>query len=217
MIVGILGAGHMGQTLAKLFLAAGHEVVLANSRGPASLAALVAELGSGARAGTPEEVVRKGDVVIIATPWDQTPAALRGLGPFEGKVVVDTTNNRFGPGPKDVFDLGDRTSSEVVAELVPGARVVKAFNHQPIPALNELRTSGSSERPALFVAGDDAEAKKVIARLIRDIGGEPMDTGNLREGGKLQGTGGPLAGYGRLLSVSDAEDLLRRLGVGVGR
>src|SRR5512140_1273082 len=137
MIVGILGAGHMGKTLAKLFLAAGHEVVLANSRGPASLAPLVDELGSGARAGTPEEVVRSAAVVVIATRWDQTPAALRGLGSLAGKVVVDTTNNRSGPGPNDVFDVGDRTSSEVVAELVPGARVIKAFNHQPIPALNE--------------------------------------------------------------------------------
>ena len=216
MTVGILGAGQMGQTLARLFLAAGHDVVLANSRGPASLSALVAELGKGARAGTPAEAVRDGDVVVIATRWEQTAAAVQGLGPFDGKVVIDTTNNRFGPGPKDIVDLGDLTSSEAVAALMPGARVVKAFNHQPIPVLGKLRRPESryDERQVLFIAGDDAEAKKVVAGLIRDIGGEPMDTGTLRDGGKLQGTGGPLAGYNRLLSVSEASELLRHLGVG---
>lgn len=216
MTVGILGAGHMAQTLARLFLAAGNEVVLANSRGPASLAPLVAALGAGARAGTAREVAQQGDVMVIATRWDQTAAAVQDLGPIEGKVIIDATNNRFGPGPKDLFDLGDRTSSEVVASLLPGARVVKAFNHQPIPALDDVRRTESSdpEPRALFLAGDDVAAKKVVAALIRGIGGEPMDTGNLREGGKLQGTGGPLAGYGRLLDASEARDLLTRLGVG---
>lgn len=216
MTVGILGAGHMGQTLARLFLAAGHDVVLANSRGPESLAPLVAELGAHACSATAAAVVRSCDVVVIATRWDQTAAAVRGLGPLDGKVIIDTTNNRSGPGPKDLFDIGDRTSSEVVAELVPGARVVKAFNHLPIPALSGLRPSEASDRRALFIAGDDAKAKQVVAGLIRDIGGEPMDTGNLREGGKLQGTGGPLAGYSRLLDVSEARDLLSRLGLRAG-
>lgn len=211
MRIGILGAGHMGRMLARLFLAAGHEVALANSRGPASLAPLLAELGERARGATPRALARHCEVIVLATRWEQTPLAVQDLGPLDGEVVIDTTNNRFGPGPEDLYDVGDRTSSEVVAGLVPGARLVKAFNHQPIPALDELRGAGGAERRALFVAGDDAGAKQVVARLVRDIGGEPMDTGSLREGGRLQGTGGPLAGFGRLLGVAEAREVLGRL------
>jgi 8-hydroxy-5-deazaflavin:NADPH oxidoreductase len=208
MNIGILGAGRMGRTLARLLIDAGHQVRLANSRGPESLKTLVAELGPGSGAGTREEIVAFADVVVLATPWEQTPAAVQGLGPWNGKIVVDTTNNRFGPGPNDLYDLGGRTSSEVVAELVPGARVVKAFNHQPIPALAESLGSSPSERNALFIAGDDADAMRLVAQLIRDIGGEPIATGNLRDGGLLQGTGRPLAGHGRLLTPSEARRLL---------
>jgi predicted dinucleotide-binding enzyme len=208
MNIGILGAGRMGRTLAHLRVTAGHRVQLANSRGPESLAALIAELGPGAAAGTPKEVIAFADVVVLATRWEQTAAAVQGLGPWNSKVVVDTTNNRFGPGPNDLYDLGGRTSSEVVAELLPGARVVKAFNHQPIPALAESLGPSPSERNALFIAGDDTDAKRLVAQLIRNIGGEPIDTGSLREGGRLQATGGPLAGHGRLLTPSEARRLL---------
>jgi predicted dinucleotide-binding enzyme len=211
MNIGILGAGRMGQTLARLLVNAGHRVCLANSRGPESLGPLVAELGPGATAGTREEVVAFGDVLVLATRWEQTPAAVNGLGPWNGKVVIDTTNNRFGPGPADLFDLGERTSSEVVAELLPGARVVKAFNHQPIPALADSLGSTSSERNALFVAGDDGDAKRLVAQLIRDMGGEPIDSGSLPYGGRLQNTGGPLAGHGRLLTPSEAHRLLTQI------
>lgn len=137
MNIGILGAGRMGQTLARLLVDAGHRVRLANSRGPESLRPLIAELGPGAVAGTSEEIVAFADVVVLATRWEQTPAAVKGLGPWNGEVVIDTTNNRTGPRPEDLIDLGGRTSSEVVADLLPGARVVKAFNHQPISALAE--------------------------------------------------------------------------------
>lgn len=209
MKVGILGAGRMGRTLARLLIRAGHEVWLANSRGPESLGPLLDKLGAGARAGTAGDVLAT-DLVILATRWEQTPAAVRGL-PWGGKIVVDTTNNRTGPRPEDLIDLGGRTSSEVVADLLPGARVVKAFNHQPIASLDGLAEETGGERKALFIAGDDAEAKRVVARLIRDIGGEPIDTGGLREGGLLQGTGRPLAGHGRLIPASEARSLLRRL------
>jgi hypothetical protein len=208
MYIGIIGAGRMGTTLARLLLAGGHEVKLSNSRGPDSLSELVAELGPGASAGTNGEVVAYGDVIVLATQWRNNAAALDGLGPWDGKILIDTTNNRFGPGPDDVFDLGGRGSSEVVADLVPGARVVKAFNHQPIPALAEM-TRTHPPRNALFLAGDDPDAKRVVTRLIRDIGGEPFDTGSLQEGGALQGTGGGrLAGHGRLLTPAEAQELV---------
>jgi 8-hydroxy-5-deazaflavin:NADPH oxidoreductase len=124
-------------------------------------------------------------------------------------VVVDTTNPRFGPGPDDVYDLGERTSSEVVAVLIPGARVVKAFNHQPIPALAAELGREPTGRNALFLAGDDPAAKALVADLVRSIGGAPIDTGGLRDGGRLQASGGgPLAGHGRLLTVAEAGAIL---------
>ena len=213
MQIGILGAGRMGRMLARLLIQAGHTVQLSNSRGPESLADLIAELGPGASAATPAEMLAGSSVIALATRWDQTPAAVRGIGPWDGKVVIDTTNNRFGPNPADLYDLGGRTSSEVVAELVPGARVVKAFNHQPIPSLADMAAPG--ERRALFVAGDDPAAVQLVAGLIRDMGGEPIVTGGLVGGGRLQATGGgPLAGQGRLLSVAEANAILESVAAG---
>jgi 8-hydroxy-5-deazaflavin:NADPH oxidoreductase len=209
--IGILGAGRIGSALARLFVDAGHEVLLVNSRGPESLASLVDELGPRSRAGLPTELAGFGEVIVLATRSGQTADAVAGLGPWEGKIAIDTTNNRIGPRPEDVVDLGERTSSEVVAELLPGARVVKAFNHQPIPALTNELGAAHTERNALFLAGDDDQAKRVVAGLIRDIGGEPFDNGDLREGGRLQASGGgPLAGHGRLLTPDEARALLAR-------
>jgi predicted dinucleotide-binding enzyme len=206
MVVGILGAGRMGRTLARLLVDAGHDVRLANSRAPETLAELVAELGPRATAVDASEVASGTDVVILATRWEQLEAATGAVPSWDGVVAVDTTNPRFGPGPDDVYDTGALSSSEVVARLVPGARLVKAFNHQPIPALAaELGT----DRNALFVAGDDAAAKAILAELMRSIGGAPIDTGDLRRGGALQASGGgPLAGHGRLLTVAEAEAIL---------
>lgn len=197
----------MGQMLARLFVTAGHQVQLANSRGPASLALLIEELGSNASAGNASDLVSS-DVIVLAVPWARVPAAIAGLGDVAGKIVIDATNNRVGPRPEDIVNLGQQSSSDVVAALLPGARLVKAFNHQPIAALGGLQTTGRIEPYALFVAGDDAETKGVVARLIRDIGGEPIDTGSIGTGGRLQATGGPLAGHGRLLGLSEARTVL---------
>ena len=208
-VVGILGAGRMGQTLARLLAGAGHEVRIANSRGPASLHDLVEELGPRVAAVEACDVAAGAGVVILATRWEQLEAAVAAVPSWDGVVVVDTTNPRFGPGPDDVYDLGARTSSEVVAALVPGARVVKAFNHQPIPALAAELGPRPTERNALFLAGDDPDAKALVAALMRSIGGAPIDTGGLRDGGALQASGGgPLAGHGRLLTVAEARAIL---------
>jgi predicted dinucleotide-binding enzyme len=216
MVVGILGgSGRMGRTLARLLVEAGHDVRLANSRGPGSLRDLVSELGPHATAVESSDVAAGADVVILATRWQQTRDAVAAVASWEGVVVVDTTNPRFGPGPGDVYDTGAQTSSEVVAGLVTGARVVKAFNHQPIPSLAAELGPEPTERNALFLAGDDPEAKALVARMMRDIGGAPIETGDLRGGGALQASGGgPLAGHGRLLTVAEARAILDRAAQG---
>jgi predicted dinucleotide-binding enzyme len=211
-VVGILGgSGRMGRTLAGLLTAAGYEVRLANSRGPDSLRDLVADLGPRARAVEAAGIADGADVVILATRWEQLEAAVAAVPSWEGVIVIDTTNPRFGPGPDDVYDTGALSSSEVVAGLVPGARVVKAFNHQPIPSLAAELGPDPTEQNALFLSGDDPDAKAVVARLVHAIGGAPLDLGGLREGGLLQASGGgPLAGHGRLLTVAEAQAILAR-------
>ncbi|TMM36153.1 MAG: F420-dependent NADP oxidoreductase [Actinobacteria bacterium] len=202
MIIGFLGAGQMAQTLAPVWLRAGHRVLLANSRGPASLADLVATLGPAASAVTPPELAGA-DVVVLATRWDQLPKALAGVGPLTGKVVVDATNNFV---DDKLVDIGPRGSSEVVAELVPGARLVKAFNHLLIRRLGTLHDH--AEPLALYLAGDDPAAKAVVAGLIRDLGGVPVDTGRLVEGARRWAAGGVLSGHDHPLTGTEAEALL---------
>ena len=118
--VGIIGAGRLGQAMARTAVRAGRRVVIANSRGPESLASVVSALGDGVSAGTVDEVASAG-IVVVAVPWDRVPEAVDGLE-WNGQVVVDATNDWAAD------DLQGRTSSELVADLVPGARVVKAGN-----------------------------------------------------------------------------------------
>ena len=181
-----MGSGNIGSTTASLFTAAGHDVAISNSRGPESLAGLVGELGNGARAASVEDAVAWGDVVLLALPW----TARESLPPaeaFAGKVVIDATN-AFGAG--GAIDVEPSTSSEEVLAGMPDARLVKAFNTMNFRLLGGR---GHEEPPlALFVAGDDAEAKETVAGLIREVGFEPVDTGGLRDGGRRQQPGSPL-------------------------
>lgn len=178
----------MGQAVARLALDAGHEVMLANSRGPDTLKDLIAELGPKASAATVAEAVAAADLVVLGTPWGKTRDAVSVVSDWNGKIVVDGTNNRAGP---EIFDIGGIPSSIVVAGFMPGARVVKAFNHNAIHVWSEAL---ASKKPAnaLYVAGDDADAKRVVSEFISGIGGEPIDAGNLETGGSLYGAGGTL-------------------------
>jgi predicted dinucleotide-binding enzyme len=183
--VGIVGAGHIGQVMARIALRAGRQVVIANSRGPESLAQLVQELGGGVSAGTVEDAAAA-DIVVLAVMWPDVPQAVEGLD-WEGRILIDPTND-FDPS-----DLNGRTSSEVVAELVAPARVVKAGNTLGAAVLASDPKQAGGQR-VIFLSGDDAEAKSEVVALFADAGYFVLDLGGLREGGQMQQFGAPLAG-----------------------
>ena len=184
-LVGIIGAGRIGQAMARTALRAGRRVVIANSRGPESLASVVSELGDGVSAGTVEQASAAG-IVVIAVPWDRVPAAVQGID-WDGQVVIDATND-WGAD-----DLDGRTSSEIVAELVAGARVVKAANTLGAEVLGSDPQEGGGRR-VIFISGDDANAKADVAALFEDAGFAAIDLGGLATGGAMQQIHHPLAG-----------------------
>ncbi|MFC3687182.1 NADPH-dependent F420 reductase [Aquipuribacter hungaricus] len=199
---GFIGSGNIGGTLARLAVDAGHDVVLSNSRGPETLADLVAGLGPRARAATPEEAAAAGDVVVVTIPLharDQVP-----VEPLAGKVVLDTMNyypERDGQVPE--LDEESTTTSELLQARLPGSHVVKAFNNIWFEHLGVLaRPSGAPDRSALAVAGDDAGAKATAARVIDEIGYDTYDLGPLAEGWRTQRD---TAGYA-VLYASDPQD-----------
>jgi predicted dinucleotide-binding enzyme len=183
--VGIVGAGRLGQAMARTALRAGRRVVIANSRGPESLASVVSELGDGVSAGTAEEAAAAG-VVVIAVPWDRVPAAVQGLE-WNGGIVIDATNDWAAD------DLNGRTSSELVADLVSGARVVKAANTLAAEVLAADPHEGGGRR-VIFISGDDADAKAEAVALFQDAGFAAIDLGDLATGGAMQQIHHPLAG-----------------------
>jgi predicted dinucleotide-binding enzyme len=190
MRVGIIGAGRIGQAMARTALRAGRQVVISNSRGPGSLTPVVEALGDGVIAGTVAEAAAE-DIVVIAVMWPQVPDAVAGLD-WAGRIVLDPTND-FDPS-----DLNGRTSSEVVAELVAPARVVKAFNTLGAATLGSDPHEAGGQR-VIFLSGDDAEAKSEIVALFEDAGFSAVDLGGLREGGRMQQVGAPLAGKNLIL------------------
>jgi predicted dinucleotide-binding enzyme len=205
MKIGIIGAGKIGSTAARLFVSAGHEVALSNSRGPDSLSGLVAELGPHARAMSPADAAAFGEVVLLAVPW-RDPAALPPAESVRGKVVIDAMNPYANDG--SIVDLGTTTSSEETLKLLPGARLVKAFNTIYYRHLANNGRPGDDEedRDAIFIAGDDAEAKATVAELIESIGFAAVDTGSLHDGGKQQQPGQPL--YNKPMTAMSARALL---------
>ena len=190
MNIGIIGAGNIGSAFARALARAGIPAVIANRRGPESLRSLVDELGPTIKAGTREQAAGA-DIVLVAVNWSKLPAALEGLPAWNGRIVIDANN----PIEQPLFqpaELQGRVSSEVFAGLVPGARVVKAFNHLPSPLLEKDPRTEGGER-VLFYSGDDANAKADVAELIERLGFFGLDLGSLAVGGQLaQFPGGPL-------------------------
>ncbi|WP_373426854.1 NADPH-dependent F420 reductase [Neorhizobium galegae] len=189
MTVGIIGAGNIGGAFATALAKAGIEAVIANSRGPESLTMLVSKLGSTIRAGSLQEAAAQ-DIVLVAVPWSKIPGALAGLN-FDGKIVIDSNNSIEAPLYRPA-DLGGRTSTEIFTALVPGARVVKAFNHlTPKQLSGDPRSEGG--RRVLFYSGNDMRAKAEVAAIIDRLGFFGIDLGGLAVGSQLvQFPGGPL-------------------------
>jgi len=183
--VGIIGAGQLGRAMARTVLRAGRSVVIANSRGPGSLTSVVSALGDGVSAGTADQASAAG-IVVIAVPWARVPEAVQGLE-WNGQIVIDATND-FDPS-----DLDERTSSELVADLVPGAPVVKAANTLGAAVLASDPHEAGGQR-VIFLSGDDVDAKSEAIKLFEDAGFFAIDLGDLVTGGKMQQLRGPLAG-----------------------
>jgi predicted dinucleotide-binding enzyme len=185
-LLGIIGAGRLGQAMARTALRGGRRVVIANSRGPESLPPVVSALGEGVSAGTVEQAAAA-PTVILAVPWDRVPGALQGLQ-WKGQIVIDATND-FDGG-----DLEGRTSSELVADLVAPARVVKAANTL-VAAVLASDPHEAGGRRVIFLSGDDVDAKAEVIALFEDAGFFTIDLGALSSGGSMQQIHGPLAGF----------------------
>lgn len=207
MKIGIIGAGKIGATAAKLFVQAGHDVAISNSRGPETLRDLVSELGNKAKAVTVDEAAKFGDVILVSVPFGKYKSLPADA--FNGKIVIDSNNyypSRDGNYPE--LDQGKTTSSELLAKHLPGAKIVKAFN---TIWFEHLKSQGNTNLPvenrrAIFFAGDDAEANHVVSKLIEDIGFAAVDTGSLHEGGKAQQPGTPV--YNKELTATQAQIVL---------
>jgi 8-hydroxy-5-deazaflavin:NADPH oxidoreductase len=186
MTIGLIGAGHIGSQVARLAIAAGHDVVLSNSRGPDSLTALVAELGSRARAATPEEAALAGDIVVVTVPLNVYRSV--PVDPLAGKIVIDTNNyypERDGRFPE--LDRESTTTSDLLQAHLATSKVVKAFNHIYAADLTRHgQARGTPNRRALVIAGNDAEAKKTVADLIDHFGFDVVDVGPLSESWRIQ-------------------------------
>jgi predicted dinucleotide-binding enzyme len=193
MKFGTIGAGTVALAFAREAVATGHEVVLSSRRGPDYLADKVAKFGRGASAATVEEAARL-DYVLLAVPWPNVGAALRGLPAWNGRVLIDATNPFIETSPRLVLaDLGGKGASEVVAELAPGARIVKAFNSIVTARFNEGPIKNGGRR-VIFVSGDHSEPTDFVKSVIESFGFAPIYLGGLATGGRLQQAGGPLAG-----------------------
>lgn len=199
MKIGMLGAGVVALSIARHAVEQGHEVLLSNHSGVEKLADALIALGSNASAVSVVEAAAA-PVVLLATPWKTIEAVLSGLPDWNNRILIDATNPFLDTTPKLVLaNLGDQGASEIVARLAPGARVVKAFNNIVMTNFN-AGSQRDGARRVLFVSGDDAEAKELVANFISAMGFKTIDLGDLKSGGRLQQAGGPLAGHDFLIS-----------------
>lgn len=198
MKISIIGSGALGSNVARALAGKGISATIANKSGPASMSKLVAELGPTIEAGTIEQAA-SADIVLVAVPWIALETLLSGMPAWNNRIVIDATNpvlflDPSSPDAKDpsnplavygikAIDLGGKYSSAVFRDLVPGARVVKAFNHLDATVLSQPEVAGGQR--TLFYSGDDAAAKAEVRKLLETIGYFPVDLGSLDVGGPL--------------------------------
>jgi predicted dinucleotide-binding enzyme len=198
MKIGFIGAGTLTKTFGRHLINAGHAVVVSNSRGPQSLTGFVAELGPSASAGTKQQAAEC-DVTILATTWMNVPEALKGVD-WRGRILIDATNAHMDAKPdvslegvtRSIGALKGRTSSEMIAEMVPGVRLVKSISNMPMAWIQDF--SANKPKTVLFTSGDDAEAKSIVIELINGLGFAAIDLGSLAKGGAMHQVGAPLSG-----------------------
>src|ERR1700745_1546938 len=165
MEIGTIGAGDFAQAFAKRWLKSGHKVKLSNSRGPESLREIVMRLGPGATAGTREEAVAC-EMVLLAVPWDNVPETLASLPKWKNQILIDGVNPFHGKaGGFTPAHVGNLSTSQFVAALAPGARVVKAFNHMLVQNIDDDPTMKGAKRVA-FISADDDDAKTRVHNLL---------------------------------------------------
>ena len=198
MKVGFIGAGNVTRTIGRHLLTAGHTIVVSNSRGPETIADFVADLGPGAIAGTKQQAAEC-DVVILAAHWVKVPEALKGVD-WRGRILIDATNAHMDPVPdislagvtRSRAALNGRTSSEIVAEMAVGARLVKSISNMPMAWIQDF--SRNKPRTVIFTSGDDMEAKQLVIELVNSTGLVAIDLGSLAIGGAMHEVGAPLSG-----------------------
>jgi 8-hydroxy-5-deazaflavin:NADPH oxidoreductase len=187
-------------TFGRHLITAGHTVVVSNSRGPETLAGFVAGLGPGATAGTKQQAAEC-DIVVLATHWVNVPDALKGID-WRGRILIDATNAHIDPKPdislagvtrsRAALEAKGRASSEIVAELAAGARLVKSISNMPMAWIQDF--SPNKPRTVIFTSGDDTEAKQLVMNLVNSTGFVAIDLGSLATGDALHDVGGPLSG-----------------------
>ncbi|HWF46232.1 MAG TPA: NAD(P)-binding domain-containing protein [Bryobacteraceae bacterium] len=193
MEIGTIGAGAFAQAFAKQALKASHKVKLSNQHGPDSLQEIVYQLGPGATAAFTEEAAAC-EMVLLAVPWDNVPETLASLPEWKNQILIDGTNPFHGKAGKfTLADVGNLSTSQFVAALAPGARVVKALNTMIVSNLEAAPVVNGARR-VVFISADDDNAKKEVENLLAGFGYSVIDLGNLRDGGLIQQAGGPLAG-----------------------
>ncbi len=193
MQIGTIGAGALAQAFAKRVLKAGFNVKISNNRGPESLREIVNQLGRGATA-VPKEEAAACEMVLLAVPWDNLTETLAGLPQWKNQILIDGVNPFHGKsGSFSPAKVGNLSTSQFVAALAPGARVVKAFNHMLVPNLEADPVVNGARRVA-FISADDDSAKKRVQTLLEGCGYSVVDLGNLRDGGLIQQAGGSIAG-----------------------
>ena len=213
MKIGVIGAGRIGGNAARLFAAAGHDVLLSFSRDPDRLGEQAVAIGERAAVGSARDAAQFGDVVMLSVPWSAVPDALDQAGPLDGKIVIDTTN-QFGPGGAQQLP-GGLTAAQYNQQRMPGARLVKSFNTltSGFQAAQAGRTPPEN-RVVLFLCGDDDKAKQVVAGLIEDAGFAPADLGGLADAAPMEAPRRPGSVYGEEYRPADARAVAEALRAG---